>query len=362
VGLGCISSVGFSVVSDFIPAHRRGIALSFWGISQAGGAGAGAMLGGTIGATQWQLPFFIVAGAGLVFAILYLFTFEPKRGQTEPELADIFAEGGDYNYPIQWADIRQIVTRKSNAWLIFQGFITTLPGGALFWLSRLYIARVETMGYTLETATIAGNMLSLFFQSGFYFAILAGYLGDRWQQRDLAGRARLSLIGLLSAMPALMIVYLIPLPKLDLPVQGSELEIAVAAVLSIVTNPRMTLVFLIAVVAWALTSIHTPNRTALLTDVNLPEHRGTVIGLIAVGIGVGAAVGNALAGSLFGYLESYVDAPLNYALGLTLFQLFFIPAAWCSYKTMKTAPTDIRQVQQILRQRGAKKAEEVSEL
>ncbi|MEM7348338.1 MAG: MFS transporter, partial [Chloroflexota bacterium] len=36
VGLGCISSVGFSVVSDFIPAHRRGIALSFWGISQAG--------------------------------------------------------------------------------------------------------------------------------------------------------------------------------------------------------------------------------------------------------------------------------------------------------------------------------------
>ena len=61
VGIGCISSVGFSVISDFISPVRRGLAMSFWGLSQGGGGGAGAMLGGLLGAYAWALPFFVIA-------------------------------------------------------------------------------------------------------------------------------------------------------------------------------------------------------------------------------------------------------------------------------------------------------------
>ena len=60
------------------------------------------------------------------------------------------------------------------------------------WMPRLFIARVPVAGYGLETATISGNLLSLLLQTGFYFASLAGYLGDRWQHlRPGPSRSRL---------------------------------------------------------------------------------------------------------------------------------------------------------------------------
>lgn len=44
IGLGCILSVGFSVITDFVSPGRRGIAMSFWGISQGIGLIAGNFL------------------------------------------------------------------------------------------------------------------------------------------------------------------------------------------------------------------------------------------------------------------------------------------------------------------------------
>ena len=34
LGLGAIATVGFSVISDFVSPRRRGLAMSFWGLSQ----------------------------------------------------------------------------------------------------------------------------------------------------------------------------------------------------------------------------------------------------------------------------------------------------------------------------------------
>ena len=44
VGLGSIASVGFSVISDFVAPKRRGLAMSFWGLSQGVGALVGTLL------------------------------------------------------------------------------------------------------------------------------------------------------------------------------------------------------------------------------------------------------------------------------------------------------------------------------
>ena len=102
----------------------------------------------------------------------------------------------------------------------------------------------------------------------------------------------------------------------------------------------------------AFSSADTPNRNALLTDVNLPEHRGTAVGFMAVAIGLGVATGNALAGLLFDYLALYLASPLNYAVGLALFQLLFIPAGLCYTVLSKTTPGDIAGVRHTLRERA----------
>ena len=311
VGIGCIASIGFSVVNDFIPPGRRGLALSFWGLSQGGGGGIGAMLGGFLGASNWPLPFFMVAAAGLLFAFFYLFTFEPKRGRTETELTSLFATGENYRYQIRWEDLRLMLFRRSNLWLMLQAFLATITYGSLVWMPRLFISRLETAGYSLETATMAGNFFSLIFQTGFYFAILAGHLGDRWQRRRPGGRALLCALGIWASIPFQILVFLVPLRGLEIPAEGGVITVAVATLLSIVTNPWVAVVFGLSLVAIALSSVDIPNRSATLAEVNLPEHRGTMAGFLLVAIGLGVALGNALAGLSFGYLENSFAPPLN---------------------------------------------------
>lgn len=352
VGIGCIASVGFSVVSDFISPGRRGLAMSFWGLSQGGGGGAGAMLGGILGANNWPLPFFVVAIAGFAFAALYLFTFEPERGHAEPELNQMYATGGRYEYRIQLADIRYILNKRSNQWLMLQAFTATIVYGSLVWLPRLFIARVEAEGYTLETATISGNLYSLLFQTGFYFAILAGYMGDRWQRRSLGGRARLSMWGILMAIPFQVGVFFVPLRHLTLPETSDPITVTIATFSSIVANPWVVGAFVLALAAVAFSSADIPNRRALISDANLPEHRGTIIGFMSVAVGAGVALGNALAGILFDYLGRQFAPPLNYAVGLTLFQLLFIPAGLCYHRLSKSAARDIGEVKRVLRERS----------
>jgi MFS family permease len=309
-------------------------------------------LGGSLGAYYWPLPFFLVAGAGLLFALLYLFTFEPQRGQAEPELAALFQAGGSYHHHIQWADLGRILAIKTNRWLLSQAFIGTVGYGSWVWLSRLFIARLETSGHSLETATVAGNMLSLLFQTGFYSAILGGYLGDRWQQRHPGGRAWLSLIGIVTAIPFQVAVFFIPLRDLHFPEQADLFILTLSVLLSLVTNPWVATTFIVAVFAIALTSLDIPNQTALFSEVNLPEHRGTIAGLLTIMSGSGLALGSWLSGLTFTWLAPAYPSPLNYALGLALFQLFILPAGFCYYRVTKTAGPDIAHMRQVLRQRA----------
>lgn len=352
VGIGCIASVGFSVVSDFIAPSRRGLALSFWGLSQGGGGGAGAMLGGLLGARNWAYPFFVIAGAGFSFALLYLFTFEPERGRSEPELARLFASGRKYEHRIRRQDIWQILSRRSNRWLMLQAFLATIGYGSLVWMPRLFIARLESAGYSLETATMSGNLLSLLFQTGFYFAILAGHLGDRWQRRRPDGRAWFCALMTWAAIPFQTALLFVPFYNLELPENGEIPAVVMATLISIVTNPWVAGAFILALIAVAFSSADVPNRSAILTDVNLPEHRGTAVGLLTISVGLGVALGTALAGLSFDMIAPALASPWNYALGLALFQLLFIPAGLAYYQLSKTTRHDIAWVKQTLAERA----------
>ena len=352
VGVGSIGSVGFSVISDLIPAQRRGFALSLWSISQLLGGAFGALLGGSLGAFDWRWPFFVIAGAGFLFAILYHFTIEPQRGQAEPELAAVFASGSHYEYRITLADIQQIFARRANIWLLTQGFFWSLAYGATVWIPRWAIARVQAEGYNLEMATIIGNLFVTLFGIGAFLAIPAGHLGDKLQKRTPYGRTRLAAIGLLSSIPFFVLLYFIPLRNVSIPQTNNLLTIGWAVITSIFTNPWVTAAFVVAFIALALFSADAPNWAALITDVNLPEHRGTVIGLSRLFRAVGNAISVALVGVTFNALSTQFAPPDTYAIGLALFQLLVIPAGLCYYWASKTIPEDITVVKQILTTRA----------
>ena len=352
VGLGSIASVGFSVVSDLIAPKRRGLAMSFWGLSQGIGTLMGSLLASQAGAYNHSIPFFILAGAGFVFSLLFLTTFDTPRGFREPELQELYADGGTYDYEIDLKQVKELKDVRTNRWLVLQGLTAQVAYGSLVWVPLLYQEKVIAEGYSQATGQQVGGLFAALFTIGALFSILFGHIGDRWQRRNLSGRAYVSAIGILGAIPFFLVFFWIPLRGLEVTNGASTGTFIPEVLTAIVTNPWVGAAFLTALIALALTSADSPNWFALISDVNLPEHRGTVFGVGNFVNGVGRATGTALTAVTSDAIKRSLPPPYNLALGLSVFQLFFLPTGWCYWKAAHTCPTDIRDVRATLTERA----------
>lgn len=353
VGLGSIASVGFSVISDFVRPARRGLAMSFWGVSQGVGGLVGGLLASQLGATNFRTPLVVIAVLGGGFGVFYLFTFDPPRGFRQPELASTRHSQEDQEPHIERDQIPIILTNKTNRLLIVQGLTAQLAYGSLIWVPLLYQEKVIEAGYSTATGTKVGGIFVAIFQIGGLFSILAGHLGDRWQARDPAGRAKISSIGIFGAIPFFVGFFFIPLRALEIDPDGSTLGLVGDVFTSLVTNPWAAGAFVLALGAAALTGADSPNKFALISDVNLPEHRGTVFGVTEMASGIGRSAGIGLTGLLAGTVEKALPPPLNFAVGLAAFQAFFLPTGYFYLRAIGTTPADIAAVSNALRERAA---------
>jgi len=352
IGLGSIASVGFSVISDFIAPGRRGLAMSFWGLSQGIGGLVGLLFGGFLGGSNWRVPFFTIAAIGLACAVLYLTTFDAPRGRSEPALEHLFDEGGSYEWQISPADVPNLVRRATNRWLILQGFTAQIAYGSLIWVPLLYQAKVSDEGYSLAVATTVGSLFGAIFQLGGLTSIVAGHLGDRMQRRSRRARALISAVGITGAIPFFLGFFFVPLRGLDIPADDGTMAIVGATFSALVTNPWVAASFLLSIGALAFTSADSPNWFALISDVNLPEHRGTVFGIGNLANGVGRSFGNGLTGLAANLLAASFRAPWNFAVGLAIFQVFFLPTGYCYWRASKVCEADMDEIQGILEARA----------
>jgi MFS family permease len=335
IGLGGVASVSFSVVSDLISPRRRGLVMSFWGLSQGLGTLVGTILAGVLGSTNWREPFLVVAMAGVVATVAYVFTFDVPRGDSQPELA-----GVQYDERIHRDDLPRILGRRTNIWLILQGLTAQVAFGSLVWLPVLFRSRAEDQGYTTATAVIVGSVFATLFQLGGALSILGGLIGDRLQRRTPRGRALVAAVGVLAAVPFYVVLFFVPL-RIDVPDGGSAGAVVLAILGDVFTDPTVGLSLATAIFALALTSANSPNWFALIADVNPPEHRGTVYSLGNLVNGFGRAGGNALVAVAFGRLSGAFPPPLNYAVGLAAFQLFFVPTGIMYWLASRTVARDM---------------------
>ncbi len=361
IGLGAVASVGFSVVSDLISPRRRGLVMSFWGLSQGVGTLAGTLIGGVLGAGDWRRPFAVLTAVGLAATVAYLFTYDIRRGQSEPQLAAIFADGGEYEHRITAADLPGIAARRSNLWLVLQGLTAQVAFGSLVWLPRLFQAKAEHQGYAQDTAIVIGSVFAVLFQLGGVLSIIGGLVGDRLQRRTPRGRALVAAVGILAAVPLYVALFFAPF-RIDVSDGAGSGEVMGGVLRSVLTEPSVGASFLIALLALALTSANSPNWFALLADVNPPEHRGTVYSAGNLANGLGRAAGNGLTGPVVRALTAALPPPLNYALAMALFQIFFIPTGLMYYFASRTCPDDIQDVRRLLDERagGPRAAETVT--
>jgi hypothetical protein len=293
-----------------------------------------------------------------VAAVAYLFTYDIRRGESEPELADLFAAGGEYEHRIGRDDVPVILRRRTNVWLILQGLTAQVTFGSLVWLPRLFQAKAEDQGYDTAVAVAIGATFATLFQLGGVLSIIGGLVGDRMQRRTPSGRALVAAVGILGGIPFYVALFFVPL-RVDVPADAGSGEVALEVAGSLVTEPLTAVSFLAALVGLALTSANSPNWFALIADVNPPEHRGTVYSLGNLVNSVGRAAGNGLVGAVISALARSLPPPLNYALGLAVFQVFFIPTGVMYLLAARSSPQDIATVRRTLEARAAPSGDDV---
>jgi MFS transporter, Spinster family, sphingosine-1-phosphate transporter len=352
IGLGSIASVGFSVISDFVSPRRRGLAMSFWGLSQGVGGLVGGLVASQLGADDFRVPLVVLSIVGLAAACLYLFAFDAPRGFRQPELTAMIDQGVPYDYRIERSQIGELVAKRTNVWLVLQGLTAQIAYGSLIWVPLLYQEKIIAEGYTVSTATKVGGLLGAIFQVGALFSILAGHIGDRVQLRTKRGRGVVSAIGITGAVPFFLAFFYVPLHGLDVTEGAATPKLLVEVLREVATNPWVTLAFGLSILALALTSADSPNWFALISDVNLPEHRGTVFGLGNLANGIGRSAGNGLTAALASAIERSLPPPMNWAVGLTVFQIFFLPTGWMYWRAAGTSPGDIDATRLELERRG----------
>jgi hypothetical protein len=157
----------------------------------------------------------------------------------------------------------------------------------------------------------------------------------------------------LAAVPFYVVLFFVPF-HIDVPDGGSTGAVIRAILGAVFTEPTVGLSLATAVLALALTSANSPNWFALIADVNPPEHRGTVYSLGNLLNGFGRAGGNALVAVAFRNLSGAFPPPLNYAVGLAAFQLFFIPTGVMYWLASRTVARDMADTHAALATYGAK--------
>lgn len=353
IGLGCIASIGFSVLTDYIPHKKRGMILSLWGMSQGFGGIAGSLMASlTTAYAGWRRPFRIVSIIGFLLIILYLFIKEPTLGEAEPELKELIKEGYEYNYNIEFNHLYELASKHSNILLFFQGFFMNVTTGSLIWLPTLYISKIQHIGYDNKTAIIASGFLFAIFQIGGLTSSYFGHLGDKAQRKNYKGRAILTSFFVFITMPFYILMFVMPMKNLLLPRNYNASLIFFSLLREIVLNPWIAAMFILSFFASAAQSANTPNWLALITDVNLPEHRGTSFSTANLANSLGRTLGNVGVGTLLAAISRYSGEPNNYIITLSIFQLFLIPSAFCYVKMAKSNEKDISEVKEILYKRS----------
>nr|MDO8108997.1 MFS transporter [Candidatus Sigynarchaeota archaeon] len=350
VGLACIASVGFSVIVDFVSPERRGLALSFWGLSQ----GVGTILGKGLAAvivkepSQWWWPFFSFSIIGFIMIGLYFFTLDPKRGATESELKNT-----DYDYKIKRADLGFILRKRTNLALMLQGLTAQVVWGSLTWLPFVFTQKVVDQGLPQSSGGLVGNIIAGLFGIGGIFSILFGALGDRLQKKTLKARPLISAVTALAGIPLFMVMLLVPFDLSAIVGVTGTFPLIGALLNQLVVNPLFALMFWCSIAAAAFMNASSPNWFALIGDVNLPEHRGTVFGLGNLVNGIGRGIGSIVLPVISTAFLVYYPNPWNYLWSLVVVQLFFIPTGICYWYACRHVEHDYMEVRTILAERAA---------
>jgi len=186
-----------SVIGDYFPPDRRGMAIAVFALGVPLGALVGSLVGGYVGELlSWRAAFLTVGMAGLVVALIMKLTIsEPVRGAAEGRGTLVGAT------PSLAATLRHLFARPSFIHMTIAFTLCALSTGGIY----VFLPTVIVRQFGLGVGT-AGLIFGLLGGAGSAVGMLfGGYLADRLSRRDPRWYAWYPGIALIISPPMLVL-------------------------------------------------------------------------------------------------------------------------------------------------------------
>jgi len=278
-----------SVIGDYFPPHRRGMAIAVFALGVPLGTLVGSLVGGYVSAlASWRLAFLTVGVAGLVVALLIKLTVaEPARGGAE-------GHGKSADAPPLLATVRHLLGRPSFIHMATAFTLCALATGGIY----VFLPTVMIRQFGLDVGT-AGLIFGLLSGVGSSIGmLLGGYLTDRLSRRDRRWFAWFPGI-VLAISPPMLVIGL--------------------------AQPNWQAMIAWLIVPFILKLSYLPPALASFHNMTEPRMRATTISIVFIGSNViGTGLGPLFAGMISDYfgggglpqLHAALCGPSNDALGM----------------------------------------------
>jgi MFS family permease len=317
VGYGALIPSSFSLIADIVSEEDRSKGFSFFSIASL----FGVVLGNGLAAfaSDWRTSFWIIGIAGLITTFLLASVKEPSRIGLDHSSLSQGENPIVYPYRIKRSDLPAIFKKKTNFWLIIN-FVDTIPTGIILFL--LYEYMLNYHGITSNTTIFFLLFILLATLVG---TVVFGYLGDKWFSKgNKKARVKLALYGNILPIPFIFIALIIPFHTPDI-------------------FPGIVIWITLMMIGIFLNGAVNGNWYATVVDLNLPEHRGTVLAssnfFDVIGRSIGPVIGAIIADTL-GFV---------FGMMISIFFWILIPFFWIG--VLKNIIPEMEETARIFDQR-----------
>ena len=327
IGLGAILPIMAGIMADLYSPENRGKAFGTLSIvTTVIGEIGGITLTLLIAQVNWRWTYYLLGIVSAIITPLLYFAKEPKRGSKEKSLELLYEEDPtlEYSYKIKKEDLKYLWKRKTNLYLILN-FVDNIPG-AVFATYAIAWLQIEH-GADDDTAMLGLIIVVL---GIFIGTTVFGIFGDKKFKTDKKIKVKLGTI--LSMASAPFILVAINLKWKLLPGQ------------SLFGNTIGLIAILMLSMGLLIDGGIYPNFLSAITDVNLPEHRSTMISLANFFDACGRSIG--------AFLGGYLIDQFGYPKAMTFASLFTILSFVWWIPSLKTFVKDYETVQITLKDRA----------
>ncbi|MHA2017423.1 MAG: MFS transporter [Promethearchaeota archaeon] len=378
---GAVSAVALNLLADLFSSEDRGFSFAIWSVLSLVGIGIAGSLVSKFRKVEysfdintddfvtriqairqqnslesirysWQTPFLAFALIGLGCLILVMFLKEPKRAAKEKIFENVLDhEEIDYGkfYSIKLSDLKYIWKRKTTFFLVVNFFDVVLSGllvgSLLLWINiDMGFGQLKDNTSKLYLILLVAPLILGMIVGSFYWPKKAD---NMVKNGNKSGRIKMATFLGWAHLPFLIIGFLFIPDASDLTIFNGSIH----------TSPLVFGICMLSMgiflgIGMMLESAVGPCHYSAMVDVNLPEHRGTMIAAAAFVDAFGRAIGSWAGLSFVDFMQGTIfeAKPISGAILLSIFT-FGIGSALLWLPIYKFADRDIAEITAIMEKR-----------